>query len=238
MSSTNTELKEPEIVLGDLLNLASHHPRALKVFSAFKIEAKYEKNLEVLRKLSCPELEEAAELLGAVPLVGGNKRYKNRTTLAEWIIMRIEALYPYRCGTCKELYQVERLATPLRRCHNCGMGSHDCEEFQKAVKTLQGTLMGQVWLCDVCFSNDRLEAFPDNSIDEEAMTESDDEFEDRITPPKAKTVRRKRRSMQQAKGNDIVTPVSEDPPNGGRPNKLSLSIVEDPVGEMKILLKK
>ena len=131
-------LKDSDTVVGELLNLAVSNIPARKTFSSYKIDAVYETNLEALRKLSCKELEEAATLLGAEPLVGDVKRYKNRCTLAEWIIMRIVALFPYRCGSCQEGYQVDRLAIPKRRCHNCGQGSHDCPKFLEADKALEG----------------------------------------------------------------------------------------------------
>ena len=184
----------------------------------------------IWRKLSCKDLEEAATLLGTEPLVGNVKRYKNRCTLAEWIIMRIVALFPYRCGSCQEDYQVDRLATAKRRCHNCGQESHDCPKLLEADKGK--SIPGLVWLCDPCHSKDRLEAFPMEARPSDGnVTESDDEFEDKISPPKVKVDKQKRKKKQKedlkkhSEEDNIITPVNKG--TEVKKRDLSLTIVNE-----------
>ena len=205
-------LKTPEEILGDLLNLARGNQPALNAFNVYAIDAAFEENLKTLHALPEKSLEAAAELLGASPKVAGKKRYQNRTTLAEWIIMRISALFPYECGACGEEYQVERLAKPKRRCHQCGQGSHDCQSFLDSLKTLGGTLpAGYVWLCHPCGTKDRIEAFNDY---EPGEVNSDDEYLNKISPAQNKKDKRKRNAVK--KGESSTTPVNTDPDQDAR----------------------
>ena len=217
-------LKDPETILGELLNLSVNNKSAQQVFNAYNLDGAFEDNLATLHQLSEKPLEAAAELLGAAPKVGGKKRYKNRTTLSEWIIMRISALFPYECGACGEEYQVERLASPTRRCHQCGQGSHDCKTFLESIKASVGTSpIGTAWLCHPCFSKNRLEAFP--GYDGTADENSDDEFERKISP--AQNKKGKKKPKKSNPGDDTTTPVSENPIQDGRSLKLDLRVVEE-----------
>ena len=220
------DLKNPEEILGDLLNLARANKPALDVFNVYIIDAAFEENLKTLKALPEKPLEAAAELLGASPKVAGKKRYQNRTTLAEWIIMRISALFPYECGACEE-YQVERLAKPKRRCHQCGQGSHDCQPFLDSLKVLGGALpAGYVWLCHPCGTKDRIEAFNDY---EPGEVNSDDEYLNRISPSQNKKGKRKRKAAG-IKGEPTITPVNTDPDQDAR-RTLKLNLGESSTQE-------
>ena len=219
-------LKDPEMILGELLNLSVNNMPAQQIFNAYNLDGAFEDNLKTLHQLPEKSLEAAAELLGAAPKVGGKKRYKNRTTLAEWIIMRISALFPYECGACGEEYQVERLASPARRCHQCGQGSHDCKSFLESIKASVGTSpVGTAWLCHPCFSKDRLEAFP--GYDGTADENSDDEFGMKISP--AQNKKGKKKPKKSNLGDETTTPVSEHPgpSQDGRALKLDLRVAEE-----------
>ena len=126
--------------------------------------------------------------------------------------MRIVALFPYRCGSCQEDYQVDRLATPT-----VGKEAMTVQKFLEADKALEGkSIPGLVWLCDPCHSKDRLEAFPMEARSSDGnITESDDELADKISPPKVKVGKQKRKKKQKedpkkhSEEDNVITPVNK-----------------------------
>eukprot|EP00116_Pleurobrachia_bachei_P003955 sb/3464217/ len=229
MSTGN--LKENDIILGELLNLAVNNTNALKVFNAYDLDGSFESNLDTLRKLPEKALVAACNLLGLNPLVDGKKRYGSRTTLAEWVIMNISVLFVYDCGSCGEEYQVERLSKPKVRCRVCGQGSHDCDPFLEAYKALEKLdvdVPGLSWLCHPC-ARKNFEAFPGYTYgesDEKVATDgesSDSEFQDKISPVQEKKGKRGRKKKNPSE-DDVITPVT-----GGdnQPNRRDLKLQLD-----------
>ena len=213
--SMSGNLKENDIILGELLNLAVGDADALKVFNAYDLDGSFEGNLNTLRKLPEKALVAACTLLGLKPMVDGKPRYGSRTTLAEWVILNISVLFVYDCGSCGKEYQVDRLSQPKVRCRVCGQGSHDCDKFLEAYKALEELnveVPGLSWLCHPCASKNRLEAFPGYTYgdsDEKATADgegSDDEFQVKISPVQEKKGKRGRKKKTPSDG-EVITPV-------------------------------
>ena len=204
---------DTSLVIGGLVNAADSLTK--KVISAYRFDVVYQKNLEIIRTFDCKHLEAAAMFLGGNPgsKADKTKRYQNRTTLADWLIMRLESLFPCECEGCNEKYCVKLGVNPPVRCFLCNQGSHDCEAMSGSV----GTKPGSTWLCKPCRDkNNRIEPFDTvTSVDD--ANQSDAEYEEKISPKtgrsgKKATKTKKRKSNggkkdQPSQEDDMVTPV-------------------------------
>ena len=201
------------LVIGGLVNAADSLTK--KVISAYRYDVVYQKNLAILRTFDCKHLEAAAVFLGGNPgsKADKTKRYQNRTTLADWLIMRLESLFPCECEGCNEKYCVKLGVNPPVRCFLCNQGSHDCEAMSGSV----GTKPGSTWLCKPCRDkNNRIEPFDTETSTDDA-DQSDAEFEVKISPKTGrsgkKTTKTKKRKSNGGKEDqpnqedDMVTPV-------------------------------
>ena len=106
------------------------------------------------------------------------------------------------------------------------------QKFLEADKALEGkSIPGLVWLCDPCHSKDRLEAFPMEARSSDGnITESDDELADKISPPKVKVGKQKRKKQKEdpkkhSEEDNVITPVNKG--TEVKKRDLSLTIVNE-----------
>ena len=180
---------ENSLVIGGLVNIADDLTR--KVLAAYKLEVDYDKNLAKIRTFDCLHLEAAATFLGGNPgsKADKTKKYENRTTLADYIIMKLESLFPCECEGCKEQYCIKLGDNPAFRCFLCQQGSHNCEAMSGTV----GTAPGAAWLCMPCKKkNGRIESFM-GELDSTDLNLSDTEFEEKISPKAGRSGRKQRK---------------------------------------------
>ena len=215
LNDTNNDTSVPDeisLVIGGLVNAADSLTK--KVLSAYRYDVVYQKNLEHLRTFDCRHLETAAVFLGGNPgsKADKTKRYQNRTTLADWLIMRLESLFPCECEGCHQKYCIKLGVNPVVRCFLCDQGSHDCEAMNGSV----GTKPGSTWLCKPCSDkNNRIDSFAADTSTVDG-NQSDAEYEEKISPKtgrsgKKTTKSKKRKSNgskdQKNQDDDMVTPV-------------------------------
>ena len=205
-------------VIGDLLNKADR--LAKKVVSAYNHDAKYNANLQNLKKFDAAHLESTATLLGYTVRGADNKKlYKNLTVLCDRIILKIEALFETQCNDCSESYTNKLEDKPLLTCQLCLQGSHGCNKVQERFNALEEIpdelrLLGMVWLCSGCLKKNNLALLPlpptseapleqGNGENEEEDKEEDEEEdappivdEDRESP-------RRNRTNQQSNSQEI-----------------------------------
>ena len=198
------------LAVGNLVNAAD--PLTKKVLSAYRHDVDYNKNLNTIRTFSCGHLEAAATFFGASPGSNAdkNKRYLNRTTLADFIIIQLESHFPCDCEGCGENYAVKLGVTPRVRCFLCQQGCHDCDTMNGSL----GSMIGSVWLCVPCKDkNNNIESFMcnQNAEDPESVL-SDDEYELKISPKagrsgKKKKLRKKKAAETKKSSDNLITPV-------------------------------
>ena len=198
---------DTSLVIGGLVNIADNLTR--KVLAAYKLEVDYDQNLAKLRSFDCLHLEAAATFLGGNPgsKADKTKKYENRTTLADYIIMKLEGLFPCECEGCKEQYCIKLGDNPAFRCFLCQQGSHDCDSMAGTV----GTAPGSTWLCMPCKKkNGRIESFM-GELDSTDLNLSDTEFEEKISPKAGRSGRKQRKkkppSDTQRNDDEMETPV-------------------------------
>lgn len=155
MGSTATDKDEMyKSVIGELLEL-SDKTEPKKVLGAYNYKAVYQTNLQKMKLFSVPILEECAIFLKLkVRNEDATKIYKNKQTLADRIIMKIESHFTEECDECGKEYRNKLNGDePLLRCYLCMQGSHDCEQITgRFLSSSQETsqLTGTVWLCRGC----------------------------------------------------------------------------------------
>ena len=128
-----------------------------RLIQAYKLTVKYETNMKALTRFTDETLEETAKFFGANPTdENGNKRYRTKKSLADWIIMAIEGMFPQFCGVCEATYTIGRGDKPRFRCCSCGGGSHDCERIM--AEPISNT-PGFNWTCFSCAEKHTIEKF-------------------------------------------------------------------------------
>ena len=128
------EVQDRKRILKQLQDDASTEVKRL--IQAYKPTVKYDTNMKTLKRFTDAALEETAAFFGATPTDGdGNKRYRTKHSLVDWIIMAIEGLFPQFCGACEATYTIVRQEQPRFRCCSCGGGSHNCESIMAEPKS-------------------------------------------------------------------------------------------------------
>ena len=147
------------VVIGGLVNTADVH--AKKVLASYKPAVSYAQNMVQLKKCNSAQLESCAKLVKlAVRTEDGKetKLYKNKSVLADRIILKIESLFEATCSDCNAVYQNTLESAPPFTCRLCLLGSHNCEEITKRAENVGSpTPAGFVWLCHVCLGKNDLE---------------------------------------------------------------------------------
>ena len=166
------------LAVAALINQADSLTR--KVLSSYRHDVHYNKNLEVFRTFNCEHLEAAARFFGASP--GSNaektKRYQNRTTLSDYLIMQLESHFPCKCKGCNEMYAFKLGESPSIRCFLCGQGAHVCD----AMAGTPGSIPGSHWICSPCEKKNGItETFAGDSNPDDPIL-SDSEFQLKISP--------------------------------------------------------
>ena len=158
MSDLTEKLEKQKVVIGGLVNNADAH--AKKVLAAYSPAHSYNTNLANVVKCNAQQLESCALLLKVKARSddGKTKLYKNKETLADRIILKIESLFEAECSDCKVMYQNTLDSVPDFTCRLCLLGSHDCEEIKKKVLNVGApTPVGFVWICHVCLQKNDLQ---------------------------------------------------------------------------------
>ena len=120
-----TVTENQKAVIGSLLNTADALTK--KVISAYSPIAKYNANLQNLKRFNADHLEPAATFLGFHVRTDSKKLYKNLMVLFDRVLSKIESLFESTCLDCGEKYCNDLTETPLLVCHLCSQGSHNCE---------------------------------------------------------------------------------------------------------------
>ena len=139
-----------------------------RLIKGYDPEEKHDANLKSILKCSTPTLEVAAVYLGGKPRDEANQvKYKSRETLADWLIMAIEGLFPQHCVACDTSYTIQRGDTPRFRCAYCWGGSHDCDQI-----TSQPTMKvrGFMWVCWECMKKNELETFTEGDEEDPPLS--------------------------------------------------------------------
>ena len=181
-------------VLGALLNSADALTK--KVISAYSPIAKYNANLQNLKRFNADHLEAAATFLGFNVRAESKKLYKNLAILSDRIILKIESLFESTCLDCGEKYSNDLTVVPPLVCHLCLQGSHNCEKVKEKMKHTPRP-SGTVWLCFDCFKKNDLalmqkEGGKTNQL-ENVIEEDEEEEDDRDSP-------RRNRGSHEAQG--------------------------------------
>ena len=212
MATPNDKSDGNALAVGNLVNAAD--PLTKKVLSAYRHDVDYTKNLNTIRTFSCADLEAAASFFGASPgsYAEKTKRYLNRTTLADYIIIQLESHFPCDCEGCGEVYAVKLGESPRVRCFLCQQGSHGCAAMDGSI----GSMSGSVWLCLPCKDkNNKIETFMGNrGAEDPEPVLSDEEYEFKISPKagrsgkKNKKKKKKQAPVKKDTASDgLVTPV-------------------------------
>ena len=175
-------------VIGALLSRADTLTK--KVLSAYSPIAKYNVNLQNLKRFNADHMEAAAAFLGFNVRAESKKLYKNLTVLSDRVILKIESLFESTCLDCGEKYCNDLTDTPPLVCHLCLQGSHNCEKVKEKTKQSPRP-SGTVWLCFDCFRKNDLALMTkdggkssqlEDVIEEEEEKEEDESAEDRESP--------------------------------------------------------
>ena len=154
MKRSEKEEQERRSILADLVTRASAtHPQAKRVLEAYQTGAAIIDNIENLRKLEKDEVESASEFLGLEPRASDNKKlYKNSNTLAHRVILKLESLFPAKCGICVVPYSRLLTDIPLLTCWTCFRPSHDCAKMLENADVIAQVkeIPGFKWLCASC----------------------------------------------------------------------------------------
>ena len=140
-----------------------------EVIEVYDPSLNYEENLTNLEAIPASNLEATAIFLGQEVrcATSGVQKYHSVTTLADWIIMRIEGFCPQICSECTETYSVKRNENPPARCYICGGGLHNCAKILAEVRST--ATKSRIWVCSPCLGKQTLERFtshlPDGGLD-------------------------------------------------------------------------
>ena len=176
--------------LGELLRAAD--PVSKTVIRAYKHEVQYSENLSAISgsKFSTDVLERCAEFLDLTTRTPeGAKIFKNKRTLADKIILKIEAFFENTCDECNAKYQhhIADDDKPKIHCFLCLTGAHNCAEMNQKLDPLLAMAdlpTGFVWVCRECrLKNDARPqnlqpVVPDAAPADDAADVDDDDDED------------------------------------------------------------
>ena len=156
-NQTKESTKIQKGILKSLVDNVEAGTEVKRLLAAYKPTVKYETNLKALLKFDEAVVEESATYLGAKPRnQTGDKRYKSKKSLTDWIIMAIEGLFPQFCAACDSNYTIKRGEEPRFRCSSCGGGSHDCAAITDHPLM---KIPGFSWTCFGCTAKNTLETF-------------------------------------------------------------------------------
>ena len=161
MSDTDDKviLVKQKSILAELCKDPDCSEEVKRVLKAYNPAAKkYETNLKALGQFTEPVLEDAALFFGGKPRTedGTSKRYRDKASLIDWLIMAIEGLFPQFCEACESDYVLTRSDKPKFNCSSCGGGSHNCTVIQQQPLC---NVPGFVWVCSSCAKKHSLENF-------------------------------------------------------------------------------
>ena len=165
-------------VIGSLLNDAD--PLTKIVISAYNPTAKYNVNLQNIRRFNADHIEAAATFLGFKVRAESKKLYKNLTILSDRVILKIESLFESTCLDCGETYcnTLNSETPPPFTCHLCLQGSHTCDKVKEKAKSSPRP-GGTVWLCFDCYRKNDLALLPTEAVKSAAVKkETEDKTED------------------------------------------------------------
>ena len=151
-------LNDSAAVMTELLSDADSDVK--EVLQLYDQSMTYEENLCNIESQEISSLEATAAFLGQEARSGASsiQRYRSARTLSDWIIMRIEGLFPQSCLECNESYTLRRTDTPPVRCNYCGGGLHNCAAILAEANTVSSA-KSRVWMCNGCLSKHTLERF-------------------------------------------------------------------------------
>lgn len=142
------------VILGSLLGVAD--PFSKTVISAYKPNVTHNTNVTKIssQKFSMNTLETCADFLN-IQVKGDNDiaLFSNKPTIADRIILAIEALFPALCDGCDSYYNnefdKEDDDIPYH-CYACFQGSHNCSQIKDKLIETKDYPVGFVWLCHGC----------------------------------------------------------------------------------------
>ena len=160
-NKNDSNMADDDSIAAVMADLVSDAVSPVKdVLLAYDQTLGYEDNLSKIESLSVCDLEATASFLGQEARFGSSniQRYRSLRTLADWIIMRIEGLFPQTCLECCESYTIRRTDDPPVRCNYCGGGLHNCPTILEAAGETSRA-KSRVWMCNGCLAKHTLERF-------------------------------------------------------------------------------
>jgi hypothetical protein len=160
---SNEILVKQKAVLSELCDDPDCSDEVKRVVKAYSPTAKrYQTNLKALDRFTDIVLEEAALFFGGKPRTedGKEKRYRDKASLIDWLIMAIESLFPQFCEACENDYVIKRCEKSRFNCGSCGAGSHNCTLIQEQPLC---SIPGFKWICHMCCKKHTLEKFVGSS---------------------------------------------------------------------------
>ena len=160
-NKNDSNMADDDSIAAVMADLVSDAVSPVKdVLLAYDQTLGYEDNLSKIESLSVCDLEATASFLGQEARFGSAniQRYRSLRTLADWIIMRIEGLFPQTCLECCESYTIRRTDDPPVRCNYCGGGLHNCPTILEAAGETSRA-KSRVWMCNGCLAKHTLERF-------------------------------------------------------------------------------
>ena len=170
--TSNEILAKQKAVLSELCEDPECSEEVKRIVKAYSPTAKrYQTNLKALDKFTDIVLEEAALFFGGKPRTddGKEKRYRDKASLIDWLIMAIESLFPQFCAACEEDYVIKRCEKSRFNCASCGAGSHNCTLIEQQPLC---NVPGFKWICHMCCKKHTLEKFVGTSGEFESPPKS------------------------------------------------------------------
>ena len=171
-----------DLAIGELLRSAE--PLVKTVLSAYRHQSDHGVNLAAISssRFKTEALERCAEYLNlSTRTANGDKIYKNKSEIADKIILKIESYFENTCDECNQTYQhhITDEETPKISCLLCLQGAHDCDLMNRKLEPLLALAdhfpKGMVWVCRGCREKNetRPQMFTTNAPDNSSKAESD-----------------------------------------------------------------
>ena len=146
-----------DVAIGELLRSAD--PLSKTVLSTYRHDKDHSVNLAAISssKFKNEVLERCAEFLNlSTRTAGGDKIFKNKSQMADKIILKIESYFENTCDECNQAYQhhITDEETPKIACILCLQGAHNCDPMNQKLDPLLALSdsfpKGMVWICKGC----------------------------------------------------------------------------------------
>ena len=146
-----------DVAVGELLRLAD--PLSKTVLGAYRQQCDHSVNLTAIAssKFKTEVLERCAEYLNlSTRTATGDKIYKNKSQIADKIILKIESYFENTCDECNQAYQhhITDEEMPKIACLLCLQGAHNCDQMNRKLEPLLALAdhfpKGMVWICRGC----------------------------------------------------------------------------------------